>query len=140
MNGAKAPKIQPFSAEIVNLYVDRLIRYELLKNALGEEPHPCLDTESILLREAEFPIRASANACRRSPTWPMLKTWFSGRFKDLASGRLTYYNFPPTVGNEILDSIMVRGFDHLLEGESSRSGVRASPGSNVLSSRQCKTS
>lgn len=130
----------PFSSGMMNTFVDRLIRYELLRHALGEDPHPCLDVEAVLLAEAELPIRASADACRRSPAWPMVRTWFSMKFREIALGRLRYYEFPHDVGDEILLSLESRGFDHLLEKRSGTSDVWVSPGSNVMSSGQWKSS
>ncbi len=134
-------KRQPFSYDIMNTYADRLVRHRLLLHSLGgDKSHPCLELEDSLLASAEDLIRASADACRPSPFWPKLKVWFRSKIFEMASVRIGYYEYPHAVRTVVLNEIMSSGFDHLLERESAKSGVRASPGSNVTSSRQWKTS
>lgn len=135
-------KSRPFSYDVMNMYADRLVRHGLLYHSLGEDTsHPCLETESSLLASAEGLIRASADACRSSPFWPKLKVWFRSKIIEMASVRIGYYEYPHAVRMIVLSKIAAAGFDHLLdERESSKSGVRASLGSNVTSSRQWKTS
>lgn len=131
---------KPFTPEMMETYADRLVRRGLMLRSLGDAKHPVMQVEDSLLKDAETPIRASADYCRRNSAWPMLRTWFSSRIMELARGRLSHYRFPSPVGNAVLAEIATFGFDHLLENRSCESGVRASPGSNVLSSEQCKMS
>jgi len=134
-------KRQPFSYDIMNTYADRLVRHGLLRSSLGGDPtHPCLETENQLLASAEELVRASADACRNSPFWPKLKAWFRSKLFEMASIRIGYYEYPHAVRTAVLEQIMADGFDHLLERPSAKSGVRASPGSNVMSPGQWKKS
>ncbi len=131
---------KPFAPETMNVYADRLVRRSLLLRSLEDEEHPCVQAEDSLLKEAEMSIKASADYCRRDSAWPMLRTWFSSRIMEIVRDRLSFYQFPPPVGNAVLAEIATFGFDHLLENRSGESGIRPSPGSNVISSEQCKMS
>ncbi len=131
---------KPFTFEVLSTYADRLVRHGLLSVSLDDPSHPCMELEDSLLLDAERSIMASADYCRRSPTWAMIKVWFVTRMSDHVRDRILYYKFPPGVTKSVLDGIALHGYDHVLERASGKSGVRASPGSNVLSFRQCKTS
>jgi hypothetical protein len=134
-------KRQPFSYDIMNTYADRLVRHGLLCYSLGGDlSHPCLRFETSLLSSAEDLVRSSADACRSSPFWPKLKVWFRSKLFEMASIRIGYYEYPHSVRTAVLEQVMASGFDHLLERDSAKSGVRASPGSNVTYSSQWKTS
>ena len=131
---------KPFTAETLSIYADRLVRHGLLSISLDDPSHPCMELEDSLLLDAERPIRASADYCRRSAAWAMVRVWFVAKMSDLVRERISYYKFPPNVTKSVLDGISIAGFDHVLERAPGESGVRASPGSNVLFPRQCKTS
>ncbi len=131
---------KPFTSEVMTTYADRLVRHALLAHSIDDPSHPCMVAESSLLRASEAEIRASADYCRRTPEWPMLRSWFPARVMELARSSLPRYGFSFSVGNSVLAKISSRGFDHLLESRTGESGVRPSPGSNVLFPSQCKTS
>lgn len=120
-------------------YADRLFRRSLLSLTLGENDHPCLEHEDVLLAEAEAEIREWADSYRRTPAWPSLKEWFSKRVMDLILSLLPYYGYPPAVNTKVIDGIRAAGFNNVLERVPSISGI-FSPGSNVMSPRKCKTS
>jgi len=131
---------KPFTKEAMDAYADRLVRHALMLRSLGDPSHPCMVAEASLLMASEAEMRASADYCRRTPEWPMLRSWFSNRVMELARASLPRYGFPFSVGISVLAEISSRGFDHLLESRTGESGVRPSPGSNVLFPSQCKTS
>lgn len=138
-NGSHMPK-KPFAPEVIETYADRLVRHALLSRHLDDPTHPCMEAEEALLRAAEAPVKASADYCRRAPEWSMIRAWFSDRVIEIARERLPTYGFSAPVGNSVLAELISRGFDHILENRTGESGVRASPGSNVLSPIKCKTS
>lgn len=131
---------KPFTSEVIETYADRLVRHALLSRHLNDPTHPCMKAEEVLLKAAEAPVKASADYCRRSPEWPMLRSWFSNRVLEIARTCLPSYGFSAPVGNSIIADLVSRGFDHVLENRTGESGIRPSPGSNVLSSGKWKTS